>query len=296
MQITDKVFVVTGAGNGIGREVTLELLRRGGRVAGVDLRAGSLEETARLAGARDRFTAHPLDITDHDGVGALPEQVLAAHGQVDGLVNVAGIIQKFVTFKELDEKEMRRVMEVNFWGTVNTCHAFLPHLLARPAGSVVNVSSMGGFVPVPGQTLYGASKAAVKLLTEGLYAELRDTKVDVSVVFPGGVSTSITENSGVTAPGGAGAPPEQVATEAAAGSPTPGAGAAKPTDGKGKKQAEPQTITPQEAARIIVENAVEKGAYRVTAGKDSTTMDRISRLSPKRATDMIAKQMAALLG
>lgn len=287
MQVKDKVFVVTGAGNGIGREVSLELLRRDGRVAGVDLRADALEETARLAGAAERFTAHPLDITDHAGVAGLPEQVVAAHGQVDGLLNVAGIIQQFVRFQELDEAEMRRVLEVNLWGTVNTTHAFLPHLLRRPAASLVNVSSMGGFVPVPGQTLYGASKAAVKLLTEGIYAELRESAVDVSIVFPGAIATSITENSGVAAPGGADVPPEEVA---AAGAEPPA-----PVEGEGDGQGH-QTLPAPEAARIIVERAVEKGAYRVTVGKDATFLDRLVRFAPQRATDMIAKRMADLLG
>ena len=74
--------------------------------------------------------------------------------------------------------------------------AFLPHLMKRPVAHVANVSSMGGFLPVPGQTIYGASKAAVKLMTEGLYAELLDTNVGVSVIFPGAVATEITSNSG----------------------------------------------------------------------------------------------------
>ena len=64
--------------------------------------------------------------------------------------------------------------------------AFLPVLLERPEGHIVNTSSMGGFIAVPGQTIYGASKAAVKLLTEGLHAECRGTRVHVTVVIPGG--------------------------------------------------------------------------------------------------------------
>ena len=94
MRIEGRVFVVTGAGNGIGREVTLHLLRKGARVAGVDLSEAGLAETARLAAAGRHFSAHALSVADRQAVAALPEQVLAAHGQVDGLVNVAGIIQR----------------------------------------------------------------------------------------------------------------------------------------------------------------------------------------------------------
>jgi NAD(P)-dependent dehydrogenase (short-subunit alcohol dehydrogenase family) len=89
MQVTDKVFVATGAGNGIGREVVLGLLTRGAKVAAVDLNAAALAETAALA---------------------LPDQVTAAHGQVDGLVNVAGIIQPFVKIVELGFDDIERVL------------------------------------------------------------------------------------------------------------------------------------------------------------------------------------------
>jgi short-subunit dehydrogenase len=74
---------------------------------------------------------------------------------------------------------------------------FLPHLLKRSEGIIVNVSSMGGFLPVPGQTIYGSSKAAVKLFTEGLNSELTGTNVHVMGVFPGAIGTNIAANSGV---------------------------------------------------------------------------------------------------
>src|SRR5690349_4225957 len=176
MQIADRVFVVTGAGNGIGREVALELLRRGGRVAAADLSDRGLAETVRLAAAADgRLTTHVLDITDRAAVERLPGAVIAAHGQVDGLLNVAGIVQRFARVHELSFEEIERVLAVNFWGVLTMSKVFLPALLARPQASLVNVSSMGALVPVPGQGAYGASKAAVKLLTEGFYAELRGT-------------------------------------------------------------------------------------------------------------------------
>jgi short-subunit dehydrogenase len=73
----------------------------------------------------------------------------------------------------------------------------LPTLVKRPIASLINISSMGGFTPVPGQAIYGASKAAVKLLTEALYAELKETSVQVTIVFPGALGTNITKNSGV---------------------------------------------------------------------------------------------------
>lgn len=268
MKLTDKVFVVTGGGNGIAREIVLGLLAKGARVAAVDLSEKGLAETAQLANAGDRLTTHALNITDRAGVEKLPDAVIAAHGQVDGLVNVAGIIHKFLPINELSFDDLERVMNVNFWGTVNTTKTFLPILMQRPEAAIVNFSSMGALAPVPGQGAYGASKAAVKLFTEGLYAELQDTNVHVSVVFPGGVSTNITGNSGVDIPMGA-------ATSAAA--------------------AKIKTTTPEAAGAQVVA-AIEKNEFRVLIGSDAVGLDRLARLSPERAITTIAKQMKSILG
>lgn len=265
MEVNGKTFVVTGGGNGIGREVVLGLLARGARVAAVDLNETGMAETAQLAGAdAERLSQHALSVADRDAVLALPDAVIAAHGQVDGLLNVAGVIQPFVKIQDLGFDQIERVMNVNFWGVVNTTKAFLPHLLARPAAAILNVSSMGGFLPVPGQAAYGASKAAVKLLTEALYAELQGTPVAVTVVFPGGVGTNITANSGVEMP--------KMATGAKV----------------------PKATSPADAGRLIIE-AVQKGSFRLRIGGDAKFMDRLSRLAPRRATLLIANQMKSLL-
>ena len=147
----------------MGRELALGLLRRGARVAAVDVRADGLEETSALALAGERLSTHVLDITDRAACEALPEDVIARHGAVDGLINNAGIMQPFVTVEDLDYATIERVLNVNLMGTIHMVKAFLPHLKARPVAHIANVSSMGGFLPVPGQSMYGASKAAVKL-------------------------------------------------------------------------------------------------------------------------------------
>lgn len=268
MQLRDRVLVVTGGGNGIGREVVLQLLAAGARVAAIDLRAESLAETAALAGGDDRLSTHAVDVSDRGAVEALVPEVVAAHGQVDGLLNVAGIIQPFVKVAELGYPDIERVMAVNFWGVVHTCKAFLPLLSQRPEAALLNVSSMGALAPVPGQAVYGASKAAVKLFTEALYAEHRGTGVRVTVVFPGAIATEITKNSAVEVPG---------------------------SGSMDERAAAARTTTAQEAGRKILE-AVERGSYRVTIGRDATMLDRFSRLAPRRATELIAKKMADLLG
>jgi len=264
MKVQNKVIVVTGGGSGIGRELVLALLNRGASVAAVDINQAALEETLRLAGdGQGRLSTHIADIANQESVEALPDQILARHAVVDGLINNAGIIQPFVRLNDLDYDAMARVLGVNFYGTLYMTKTFLPYLLARPEAHLVNISSMGGFLPVPGQTLYGASKAAVKLLTEGLATELMDTHVRVTIVFPGAVGTNIAANSGVAVPAG-------------------------------DQQASFKVLAPQKAARIILDG-MERNRYRILVGSDARFMDLLYRLSPEHAARLIFRQMKSLL-
>lgn len=268
MKVDNKVFIVTGAGGGIGSELVLQLLARGAKVAAIDLRNESLQTIKEKAEPyTDAISTHPLNITHKETVEQLPEEIIAEHGAIDGLINCAGIIQPFVKVKELDYETIDRVIGVNFYGTLYMTKAFLPYLLTRNEAHLVNVSSMGGFLPVPGQSIYGASKAAVKLLTEGLYAELLDTPVHVSVVFPGATNTDITKNSNVTAP-------NATTSDAAAMS--------------------AKTLSPEKAARIILDG-IEKNKPQIFTGSDSKSMNRLYRINPVFATKFIAKQMKSLL-
>ena len=267
MRVDGKVIVVTGAGNGVGRAVTLEALRRGARVAGVDVSSAGLEETARLAEAGDRFSTHVVDITHAAAVRALPADVSARHGAVDGLIHMAAIIQPFLKVKDLDDATIERVVNVNWWGTLHLDRAFLPVLLERPAGHIVNTSSMGGFIPVPGQSIYGATKAAVKLLTEALHAECKGTPVRVTVVIPGGMATNMPANSGVS-----------VAID-----PSKAAELAK-------------NLTTADAAATQILDGMERNAYRVIIGRDARLMDLFYRVNPSGAAALIARQMRGLLG
>lgn len=267
MKVQGKTIVVTGGGNGMGRELTLLLLKRGARVAAVDINEAALKETQALAGDQQgRLSIHVANITDREAVSRLPEAVIQAHGAVDGVINNAGIIQQFVKINDLDFKDIERVFNVNFWGMMNVTKAFLPYLLKRPEAHIVNTSSMGGFLPVPGQTAYGASKAAVKLFTEGLHSELLPTDVHVSVVFPGAIATNITANSGVTA-----------------------------TMDVSAAQAQKIKMTSPRAAAEIIVDGMEKNKYQILVGSDAKTMDFLYRLMPERAAKMIYSQMRSIL-
>lgn len=267
MKVQNKTIVVTGAGSGMGRELTLQLLQKQANVVGIDINPNALAETQKIAGVGDdRFKGFAMDITDRAKVAALPDAVIQHFGSVDGIINNAGIIQKFIAVNDLSIEDINRVMNVNFYGTLYMTKAFLPVFLIRPEAHIVNISSMGGFISFPSQTIYGASKAAVKILTEGLYAELKDTNVKVTVVHPGAVITNITENSGL-------------------GKPKVDANAAKTSN---------MSLSAPKAAAIII-RAMEKDKFRVTVGKDATLLDILYRLNPRLATNFIGKMMKKTL-
>ena len=264
MKLRDKVLVVSGAGNGIGRELALELSRRGAHVAGVDIAEPALRQTdALVSAAQGRFSAHVLDLTQWTAVEALPEPIVTRVGAVDGIINCAGIIQPFVTLQDLDDAVAERVFDVNWRGTLYMTKAFLPVLLSRPEAHIVNVSSMGAFLPVPGQTIYGAAKAAVKLLSEGMQGELAGSPVRVTVVFPGAIGTNIVANSGVDLRANA-------------------------------EKHRKFTCPPDRAARVILD-AVEQNRARVMVGADARVLDVLARLAPVQAPAFIARRVKSFL-
>ena len=263
MELGAKVFVVTGAGSGMGRQLTIELVRRGARVAAVDMRAATLDETKALTGSD--VATFVLDVTNVDAVAALPERVINALGAVDGLINNAGIIQPFLKLDQLTVADIERVMAVNFTAPLNLIRAFLPHLKSRPEAHILNVASMGAYAPVPGQSLYGASKAALAQLSDGLRSELLSTNIRVITAYPGAINTNIATNSGIA-----------VSESSAANS------AIKTTDAN-------------LAAQLMID-ALERGRERVFIGSDARMLNLLARVNPKFAAWLIYRNMRSLLG
>lgn len=260
MKTQGKNIVVTGGGNGVGRELVLQLLEKGATIFAADINAEALKETVKIAQNNKSLFTYVVDISNNEEVKTFAEKVVEEHGRVDGIINNAGIIQPFIYLNELEMDRIDRVMNINFYGTLYMVKAFLPHLLKRPEAHIVNVSSMGGFLPVPGQSVYGASKAAVKLLSEGLWSELTDTNVNVSVVIPGGIATDIKKNSNIS---------HKVSSDSS----------------KSK-----MILTPVQAAGLIIK-AMEKNKLRTYIGKDCNAMNALYKLSSRFAMSMINKVM-----
>lgn len=266
MKVENKVFVVTGAGSGMGRELAIQLVGKGAKVAMSDINETSLKETESIIGS-ENVSCHVLDITDKEKVEQFPDIVIKEHGAVDGVINNAGIIHPFLKINDLDYKTIDRVININLYGTIYMTKAFLPHLLKRPEAHIANVSSMGGFLAFPGQGLYSAAKAAVKIFTEALYSELKGSNVGVTVIHPGAIATNITENSGVEIP---------------------------ETMSDGGSADAYKTMPAADAAAVMIE-AIEKNKFRVLVGKDASFLDKLYRFNPKMAVNMIVKRMGDMI-
>jgi NADP-dependent 3-hydroxy acid dehydrogenase YdfG len=194
-----KVAVITGAGSGIGRALALNLAAKGAKLALSDIDADGLAETVRAAqvcGAEVK--ADRLNVAERDEVLAYADDVVAHFGVVHQVYNNAGIAHNG-NVENSDFKDMERIMDVDFWGVVNGTKAFLPHVIASGDGHIVNISSLFGLVPAPGQSAYNAAKFAVRGFTEALRQEMlvAGHPVKVTCVHPGGIKTAVARNATV---------------------------------------------------------------------------------------------------
>jgi short-subunit dehydrogenase len=190
----DSVVVVTGASSGIGEEIAREFARRGYRLVLVARRADRL---TALAEELDGW-AHvlPVDLSNRDERAALPGQVAALGVVPDILVNNAGLSTLGPVADSSPEAELDLV-EVDVAAVVDLCSRFVPGMVQRGRGAVLNVASVGAFGPVPGQASYGAAKAFVLSYTEAMREELRGTGVSAAALCPGPVRTGFGEKAGI---------------------------------------------------------------------------------------------------
>ena len=194
-RLEGRTAVVTGAGGGIGRAVSMRLARAGCHLALCDRNATSLAETAELVQSLGRRASqHVVDVSKRAQMESLVDEVRSFHGGVHVLVNNAGVTV-VSTFQNQSLDDFEWLMGVNFWGTVYGCKLFLPALLAADEAHIVNLSSVFGILGVPMQSSYCASKFAVRGFSESLRAELSSTHVGVTSVHPAGVATNIVKDA-----------------------------------------------------------------------------------------------------
>jgi len=191
VEIAGAVAIVTGASSGIGEATANAMARAGATVVAVARRAEQLEQVA--ARCREHTSgsfAHAADIASRDAAESVVRGTERELGRVDIIVNNAGIsLRRHAA--EASVEEIDNVMQVNYFGAVYLTMAALPGMLARRRGSIINITSVAGYVPTPHESAYGASKAALSFWSHGLAVDLHGTGVHVGVVSPGPVDTEI---------------------------------------------------------------------------------------------------------
>jgi short-subunit dehydrogenase len=254
LDVRGRTSVITGAASGMGAEVARELDRRGARLALIDRNADGLAAlTAELSGTG--HTSHVVDLTDDDAVFALAAEIEASHPHVQTLITCAGS-SMLGDIDQVTMAEMRWLMDVNLWGTVNITKALLPALRRESSAHITHLVSIYGLAAPAGRIPYAMSKFAVRGFTESLRHELENTGVTVGAIYPAGVKTGIILHGRYAA-----AIDPAVADRAAA------------------AQAAMYHTEPSDAAARIVEATIRRRP-RTMVGREARLVDVLSRITP----------------
>ena len=250
--------LVTGAASGMGEQLAHQLADRGTALVLLDRDADRLDRVAaavRVAHPGLAVDVHVVDLAETERIGPLVAAVLAAHPQVDLLVNNAGV-GLAGRFDQISLEEFDAVLRVNLTAPVTLTHHLLPTLLATPGSHVVNVSSLYGLIAPAGQSAYSTSKFGLRGFSQVLQAELAGRGVGVTTVHPGGIRTRIAETAHV----GQGVDPREAAA--------------------GKALMARLLTYPAERAATDILEAVEHRRVRLLIARSATVSDLVARLLP----------------
>ena len=259
--LKDRVAVVTGAGSGIGRALAIELSAAGCKLAISDINEAAVKQVAAQLKEMGRpVIADRLDVADRDAFYAYADKVQAHYGQVNLIINNAGVALGS-TVEETSYEDFEWLMGINFWGVVYGTKAFLPLIKQAGEGHIVNISSIFGLIGVPTQSAYNAAKFAVRGFTESLRMELELEGANISCtsVHPGGIKTNIAKNARMSSD-----------VEKMTG-----------MDAEKSRQEFEKLFrtTPEEAASTIIKG-IRGNKRRVLIGADAVAIDSMQRLLP----------------
>ncbi|MBK9328160.1 MAG: SDR family oxidoreductase [Sphingobacteriales bacterium] len=264
-QLQNNLVIITGAGSGIGRALTLQAASEGAKVIACDVNESSLDETLELAQGKPE--KYMLDVADSAQIERFAVDIIQKHPDDEIiLINNAGVGLTSGTFTETPLEDFEWLMNINLWGVVRMTKAFLPHLLQQNKGHIVNISSVFGLAGMPTNSAYCTAKFGVKGFTDVLKAELMQTNVKVSSVHPGGIKTNIARNSRISA--------------------TQDVKEAKALMAKFEKEA--LKMPPEKAAAVIIKG-IRKDEPRILIGNDAKALDWIVRMFPNTYHKVIAK-------
>ena len=251
----DRVAVITGAANGLGRALAGELAARGCHLALVDIDSSGLAKTKEeLARPGIVLTQHLADVASQQDVERVAIEIASAHGTLDLLINNAAVSAS-ASFSNTSATDFERIIQVNFFGVVHGCRVFLPRLRERAEGHILNISSCFAWLGYPRKTGYASSKAAVRAYSESLRSEVASHGVGVTVLYPGPLNTSIVR-SGIS-------------------------------DSAERREREEKFLvtrglSPERVARLSL-NRLLANPSRIVIGLDYRLLDLLSRLSPRLA-------------
>ncbi|ALV39978.1 3-oxoacyl-ACP reductase [Pseudarthrobacter sulfonivorans] len=191
IDLNNKVAIVTGGAQGIGRAIAERLLRSGAEVHIWDVDTAALSTSAQELGLLGKVVAHEVDQTDFAAVATAAKAVEQSHGKIDILVNNAGIAGPAKPLLEYSPQEWGAVIDVDLNGAFNCCHAVVPVMVKNNYGRVLNVASVAGKEGNPNAAAYSAAKAGVIAMTKSLAKELAHHEIAVNCITPTAVATKI---------------------------------------------------------------------------------------------------------
>ena len=255
LDATGATSVITGAASGMGAQIARQLAARGARIALIDRNADGLAAVAAgLPGTG--HTIHTVDLTDDAAVVAIASEIAGSHRHVQTLITCAGS-SMLGNLDQLTMEEMRWLMDINLWGTVNITQALLPALRRSPTAHITHLVSVYGLAAPAGRIPYAMSKYAVRGFTEALRHELAGSSVTVGAIYPAGVKTGIILHGRYAA-----SIDPAIAQRAAA------------------AQAKMYHTDPADAAATIVD-ATLKRRTRTMVGREARLVDVLTRVSPR---------------
>ena len=262
------VVLITGAGSGIGRQLTIQAAAEGANVLATDVNEAGLADTKLLAAGA--VTTARLDVADPDAIKTFAaETIPTLAGRKLTLVNNAGVGLGSGPFSTTDLNDFEWLLNINLWGVIRMTKAFLPYMEEHQQGHIVNISSVFGLAGVMHQSAYCTAKFGVRGFSDVLRMELLDTPIQVTCVHPGGIKTNIAV-SGRIGKGG-------FVTEA------------MHKQGAASFEKAART-TPEQAARVIW-NGVRNNKARILIGADARLFEWLTRTFPTAYVRLLKRQI-----
>jgi NADP-dependent 3-hydroxy acid dehydrogenase YdfG len=254
---TDSIFIITGAGSGMGLSMTNLVLSKGGTVIALDKVEASIHRL-REQFKGQKLQAQVLDVADPKAIESFAaETIPQLNGRKLVLINNAGVALASGRFVDTPLADFEWLLSINLWGVIRMTKAFLPYMLDTKQGHIVNISSIFGLAGVTNQSAYSTSKFGVRGFSDVLRMELHGTPIKVTCVHPGGVKTNITRSSRMAG---------SVFTK-------------NMMDEAISRFDEIAKTSPEKAAQLILQ-ATEKGQARLLIGADGRLFEWLTRLFP----------------